>query len=116
MSDLKKKYLQFIRKQEIIGEKFKDKQKQLTNFYLPFCHKIFKLFKSKNRPLLLSLSGGQGSGKSTVAQILKLIFYSKFKLNVVCFSIDDFYKTASERKNVKTNTSSIFNKRCAWNS
>ena len=108
MSDLKKKYLQFIRKQEIIGEKFKDKQKQLTNFYLPFCHKIFKLFKSKNRPLLLSLSGGQGSGKSTVAQILKLIFYSNFKLNVVCFSIDDFYKTASERKKMSQQIHPLF--------
>ena len=111
MSDLKKKYLQFIRKQEIIGEKFKDKQKQLTNFYLPFCHKIFKLFKSKNRPLLLSLSGGQGSGKSTVAQILKLILYSNFKLNVVCFSIDDFYKTASERKKMSKQIHPLFSTR-----
>ena len=108
MSDLKKKYLQFLRKQETIGEKFKDKQKQFTNFYLPLCHKIFKIFKSKNRPLLLSLSGGQGSGKSTVAQILKLIFYSNFKLNVVCFSIDDFYRTASERKKMSKQIHPLF--------
>ena len=108
MSDLKKKYLQFLRKQETIGEKFKDKQKQFKSFYLPFCHKIFKLYKSKSRPLLLSLSGGQGSGKSTVAQILKLIFYSNFNLNVVCFSIDDFYKTASERKKMSKQIHPLF--------
>ena len=57
---------------------------------------------------MLSLSGGQGSGKSTVAQILKLIFYSNFKLNVVCFSIDDFYKTASERKKMSKQIHPLF--------
>ena len=48
--------------------------------------------------LLISLSGGQGSGKSTIAQILKIVLQLNFNLNVVCFSIDDFYKTSSERK------------------
>ena len=76
MLNLNNKYLQFIRKQEIIGEKFKDKIKQLKNFYLPFVIKFLNYLNSKNRPLLIGLSGGQGSGKSTVAQILKLIFYS----------------------------------------
>ncbi len=108
MSDLKKTYLKFIKKQETIGEKFHDKQEQFINFYLPFCHKLFQLYKSKNRPLLLSLSGGQGSGKSTIAQILKLIFYSNFNLNVVCFSIDDFYKTASERKKMSKQIHPLF--------
>ena len=98
MSNLKKTYLKFIQKQESTGEKFQDTLKQLTNFYLPFCNKLYKLYKSQNRPLLISLSGGQGSGKSTIAQILKIVFNSFFKLNIVCFSIDDFYKTALERK------------------
>ena len=98
MSDLKKKYLNFIKKQETVGEKFRDKQGQLKLFYLPFCTKLFELYKSKNRTLLVGLSGSQGSGKSTVSQILKIILQSYFKLNVVCFSIDDFYKTQFERK------------------
>ena len=98
MSNLKKTYLKFIQIQESTGEKFQDTLKQLTNFYLPFCNKLYKLYKSQNRPLLISLSGGQGSGKSTITQILKIVFNSIFKLNVVCFSIDDFYKTALERK------------------
>ena len=42
MSDFKKKYLKFVKKQESIGEKFRDKQKQLKYFYLPFCRKLFK--------------------------------------------------------------------------
>ena len=43
MSDFKKKYLKFVKKQESIGERFQDKQKQLKYFYLPFCSKIFRL-------------------------------------------------------------------------
>ena len=95
MSDLKKTYFKFIRSQETSGEQFKDKLRQLKNFYLPICDKLFKLYKSKNRTLLIGLSGSQGSGKSTISQILKIIFHSNFNLNVVSFSIDDFYKTSS---------------------
>ena len=98
MSDLKKIYLKFIRKQELTGEKFKDKETQLQKYYIPFCNRLFKQYKSRKRPLLISLSGGQGSGKSTIAQILKIVLQLNFNLNVVCFSIDDFYKTSSERK------------------
>ncbi len=98
MSDLKKEYFKFIKKQEISSGIFYNKAQQLTKFYLPFCYQIYKLYKTKNKSLLIGLSGGQGSGKSTTAQILKIILNISFKLNVVCFSIDDFYKTASERK------------------
>ena len=76
MSDFKKKYLKFVKKQEFTGEKFQDKQKQLKYFYLPFCKKIFEFYKFKNRPFVIGLSGGQGSGKSTISQILKIIFHS----------------------------------------
>ena len=74
MSALKKRYLKFIHKQETIGQKFQDKKKQLQNFYLTLCHKLIKSYKSKNRHILIGLSGSQGSGKSTISQILKMIF------------------------------------------
>ena len=98
MPDLKKEYLKFIKKQQTTSERFYDSTKQLNKFYLPLCKKIFRLHVTKKRPLLLGLSGGQGSGKSTISQILKMIFNLNFNLNVVCISIDDFYKTAIERK------------------
>ena len=108
MSDLKKTYFKFIRSQETSGEQFKDKLRQLKNFYLPICDKLFKLYKSKNRTLLIGLSGSQGSGKSTISQILKIIFHSNFNLNVVSFSIDDFYKTFSERKKMSKSIHPLF--------
>ena len=98
MSDLKKRYLKFIRKQEIAGEKFQDKQRQLKNFYIPICDRLLKIYNFKKKPLIVGLSGSQGSGKSTISKILKIILNSHYKLNVVSFSLDDFYKTAYERK------------------
>ena len=62
MLDLKKKYFKFIKKQEISSEIFYDKSQQLKKFYLPFCYQIYKLYKTKNKSLLIGLSGGQGSG------------------------------------------------------
>ena len=47
MSDFKKEYLKFVKKQESIGEKFQDKQKQLKYFTFLFAEKIFKLYKVK---------------------------------------------------------------------
>ncbi len=111
MVDSKKAYFKFIKKQEISGEIFLSKTQQLKKFYLPFCSKLFKLYKLKKRPLLIGLSGGQGSGKSTTAQILKIILNVSFKLNVVCFSIDDFYKTHLERKKMSKLVHPLFSTR-----
>ena len=108
MSNFKKIYLKFLQKQEISGERFKDKLRQLNNFYLPICNRLVKLHRIKNDTLLIGLSGSQGSGKSTISQILKIIFQYKFNLNVVCFSIDDFYKTFSERKKMSKSIHPLF--------
>ena len=57
---------------------------------------------------MIGLSGGQGSGKSTIAQILSLILKLKYGLNTVIFSIDDFYKTLRERKKISKEIHSLF--------
>ena len=98
MADLKKKYLKFIRKQETTSERFHESFNQLDSFYIPFCNELFKLYKTHNKTLLLGLSGSQGSGKSTISKILKIILNTNFNLNVIYISIDDFYKTTIERK------------------
>ncbi len=108
MLDLNYKYFEFIRKQESVGEKFQDKERQLKNFYLPLCNNLFKLFKLKNKTLLIGLSGSQGSGKSTISQILKIILQTHYRLNVICFSIDDFYKTLKERKKMSKTVHPLF--------
>ncbi|MDC0370179.1 uridine kinase, partial [Pelagibacteraceae bacterium] len=105
---VKKKYFTFIKKQEILGEPFYNKLKQLNFFYLPICDYIFKKFKNSKKTFIIGLSGGQGSGKSTIAQIIKIILKTKYKLNVINFSIDDYYKTSEERVKLSKIYSKLF--------
>tara|TARA_A100001011_G_scaffold353980_2_gene396023 strand:- start:524 stop:1441 length:918 start_codon:yes stop_codon:yes gene_type:complete len=104
----KKKYLNFLRKQEILGEPFYDKIGQFNNFYIPITNNIYKNFKKKKDTLVIGLSGGQGSGKSTIAKILKLIIKLRFNLNIINFSIDDYYKTLKDRKKMSKKFNQLF--------
>ena len=41
---VKKKYLDFLKKQEVLGEPFYDKLGQFKNFYIPICSSINKKY------------------------------------------------------------------------
>ncbi|MAJ85855.1 MAG: uridine kinase [Candidatus Pelagibacter sp.] len=105
---IKKKYFNFLKSQEVKGEPFLDKSKQLQKFYLPICKYIFHQYKKDKKSNLIGLSGAQGSGKSTIAKILKILLEEKYKLKVINFSIDDYYKTIKSRKKLSKNTSKLF--------
>ena len=72
-SNLEKNYSQYLKKQRIFGRAFKNKLIQLKKFYIPICQNIYNKYKKSNNTLIIGLSGGQGSGKSTMAQILNNI-------------------------------------------
>lgn len=107
---LEKKYLDFLNSQEVYSEPFHNKLGQLNNYYLPICEKIFKKLKKK-KIKIIGLTGGQGAGKSTITQIIKLIFEIKYNFNVTFFSIDDFYKTLREREILSKNIHPMFKTR-----
>jgi D-glycerate 3-kinase len=94
---LEKKYLSFLATQEARSEPFKNKLGQLNKFYLPICERIYQDYKKNKKVRIIGLTGGQGAGKSTITQIIKIILETKYNLRVVYFSIDDFYKKKSER-------------------
>ena len=87
---IKKKYLKFLKTQEVTSEPFMDKLVQLNKFYLQISEMINKEYIKKKKTRVIGLSGGQGSGKSTISKILKIILKEGYKLNTVIFSIDDF--------------------------
>tara|TARA_B100001029_G_C15057361_1_gene455475 strand:+ start:178 stop:1089 length:912 start_codon:yes stop_codon:yes gene_type:complete len=105
---VRKKYLKYLKKQEILGQPFQDKYGQLKNYYIPICNLIYKNYLTKNKVIIIGLSGSQGSGKSTITEILKIILKTKYNLNTVSFSIDDFYKTLAERKKLSKKSNKLF--------
>ena len=105
---VKKNYLNFLKSQEILSEPFRDKIGQLNKFYYPLCQRIFKTYIKDKKTKIIGLTGGQGSGKSTMSNILKIILENGFNLKTVIFSIDDFYKTHRERKIMSKNVSNLF--------
>ena len=105
---LKKKYLRFIKTQEVLSEPFLDKIGQLNNFYLPISKMIYQTYLKKKKTQIIGLSGGQGAGKSTISNILKIILEEGLNLETVVFSIDDFYKTSEERKIMSKKISPLF--------
>ncbi len=105
---IRNSYLSFLKRQEVLGEPFYNKLGQLNNFYIPICDLIYKDYIKKNKTILIGLSGGQGSGKSTIAKIIKLILNIKYNFNTISFSIDDFYKTLKSRKKMSKTVHKLF--------
>ena len=91
--------VKFIKSQETSTDKFKNKEKMIKSFLIPICFWIAKKA-NKKKPYFIGLAGGQGTGKTTISSIIKIILEKYFKLKVFKISIDDFYKTRKERINL----------------
>ena len=96
---VKKDCLKFIKSQETKADKFKNKERMIKSFLIPLCFWISKKA-DKKRPYFVGLAGGQGTGKTTISSLIRIILTKYFKLNVFRISIDDFYKTRKERINL----------------
>jgi len=106
--NIKKIYLEFLKKKEVTGKPIIDKVGKLNRFYLPLSKWIYLTYKKDNKIKIIGLSGGQGSGKSTITGILKFILKKRYGLELCVFSIDDFYKTKAERKKMSKNIHPLF--------
>ena len=96
---VKKDCFKFIKSQETKADKFKHKEKMIKSFLIPLCFWISKK-STKKRPFFVGLAGGQGTGKTTISSLIKIILTKYFRLKVFRISIDDFYKTRKERINL----------------
>jgi len=95
--NVKEDYFKFLNKEKILGKSKAEKIKSLKKIYIPISFWIENKYKKKGKTLFLGFSGGQGSGKTTVAKILKIILKKFFKRKIHVSSIDDFYKTLKDR-------------------
>tara|TARA_B100001248_G_scaffold250835_1_gene225339 strand:+ start:453 stop:1370 length:918 start_codon:yes stop_codon:yes gene_type:complete len=105
---IKSDYLKYLHSQEVMSEPFRDKLKQLKKFFLPISNIINEEHIKDKKVKIIGITGGQGSGKSTISNILKIILKKMFNLNTVIFSIDDFYKTLKDRKKMSLKISPLF--------
>ena len=81
-SKVKKVCLKFIKSQETKADKFKNKEKMIKLFLIPLCFWISKKV-NKKKPYFVGLAGGQGTGKTTISSLIKIILIKYFKLNEV---------------------------------
>jgi len=98
--NVKEDYFKFLNKEKILGRSKAEKIKRLKKFYIPMSFWIENKYKKKGETLILGFSGGQGSGKTTVAGILKIILKKFFKRRIHVSSIDNFYKTLEDRNKI----------------
>ncbi|MGI9238106.1 MAG: hypothetical protein ACR2QZ_11955 [Woeseiaceae bacterium] len=66
-------------------------------YYLPLVEQLQKR-KEARVPFLLGINGAQGTGKSTLADFVRVAAESMLDWNVAVLSIDDFYYTHDERQ------------------
>ena len=95
--NVKEDYFKFLNKEKISGKSKAEKIKSLKKIYIPMSFWIDNKYKKKGETLFLGFCGGQGSGKTTVTRILKIILTKFFKRRIHVSSIDEFYKTSEDR-------------------
>jgi D-glycerate 3-kinase len=108
---VKEDYFKLLNKEKILGKSKAEKIKSLKKIYIPISFWIENKYKKKGKTLILGFSGGQGSGKTTIAKILKIILKKFFKRKIYISSIDDFYKTLRDRNKMAHNIHPLFKTR-----
>ncbi|MEG4996286.1 glycerate kinase [Microcoleus sp. B4-D4] len=72
----------------------------LWNLWLPLAIQLSTEKQSFNRPLIQGILGSQGTGKTTLCQVLKVIL-GKMGYSTVSISLDDLYKTYADRQQLQ---------------
>ncbi len=72
----------------------------LWRLWLPLSLELIGESQKLNRPLIQGILGGQGTGKTTLGQVLKLIL-AKANSSLISLSLDDLYKTYLERQELQ---------------
>ena len=68
-------------------------------YFIPLVNLIINKTNQSETAPIVGISGAQGTGKTSLSELLEKILKTK-DLNVVKFSIDDFYLTKMERQSL----------------
>ncbi len=64
--------------------------------------------KRQQTPLVVGICGAQGTGKSTLAELFKLLLTQRHRLDVAIISLDDYYLTHSVRQSLAAELHPLF--------
>ena len=59
---------------------------------------IYNWFLKHEKKLCIGINGAQGTGKSTISNFFKEYLKEKYNLSIIVISLDDLYKTKSDRE------------------
>ncbi|MEC7107828.1 MAG: P-loop NTPase fold protein [Verrucomicrobiota bacterium] len=59
---------------------------------------IYNWFLKNEKKICIGINGAQGTGKSTISNFFKEYLKEKYNLSVIVISLDDLYKTKSDRE------------------
>ena len=79
----------------------------VRDFYEPLARQLPD-FRGERRTLKLGINGAQGTGKSTLAEFLALAAAELFGWRTAVLSIDDFYLTRAERRELADEVHHLF--------
>ncbi|GLX78236.1 kinase [Thalassotalea insulae] len=77
-------------------------------YYLPLAHRITQQVEHCQQPYFVAINGCQGSGKSTLADYLASYLREQCQLNVAVLSLDDFYLSSEQRKQLALKVHPLF--------
>jgi len=75
-----------------------DLEQALIDIYVPLAASLVQQTEDHHSPRVIGINGAQGSGKTTLCTLLKVVIEEGFAKRVAAFSIDDIYLTHAERK------------------
>ena len=73
---------------------------ELLDAYLPICGEIDRHRRELARPMVVAVSGAQGSGKTTLCSFARALLVELHGWRVCGFSIDDFYLGREQRRDL----------------
>ena len=89
----------------------RDYTQQTADYFAPLARELTNLHQNKKQTIIVGINGAQGSGKSTLSELLVELFEKQYDLNAVTLSLDDFYYTHSERQHLAHNVHPLFSTR-----
>lgn len=92
-------------KKHVLPESFRQTAEQ---YFIPLAQKLCDQALASTQPIIVGINGCQGSGKSTLTDLLVELLNNHYQCPAVGMSIDDFYLTKASRQHLASEVHPLF--------